>query len=149
MALERATYETILGVWCNLGNMSMKLRWAGRESLVAIADVRMRCYGYVPADRENFVKRTAEDRFADGDVVLFEDNGVVVGTATHLSLEIGSRGGRVPCQGVAWVGTVRSHRRRRVEGKGVAATVVNALLDRARERGDVATALMPFRSSFY
>ncbi len=129
--------------------MSMKLRWAGRESLDAIADVRMRSYSYTPSIRESFLKRTADDRFADGDVVLLEDNGVVVGTASHLSLQICSRGGRVPCQGVAWVGTVRSHRRRRVDGKGVASTVMNAMLDRARDRGDVATALMPFRSSFY
>jgi predicted acetyltransferase len=129
--------------------MSMKLRWAGRESIDTIADARMRCYGNAPADRAVFLKRTENDRFADGDVLLMEDGGAVVGTATHLSLELCVRGGRVPCQGVAWVGTVRSHRRRRVNGQGIASTVVNALLDRARERGDVATALMPFRSSFY
>ncbi len=127
----------------------MNLRWAGRESLEAIADVRLRSYSYTPAIRESFIKRTADDRFADGDVALLEDNGVVVGTATHLSLQICTRGGRVPCQGVAWVGTVRSHRRRRVDGKGIASTVMNSLLDRARERGDAASALMPFRSSFY
>ncbi|CAN5586189.1 hypothetical protein BH10PLA1_BH10PLA1_16090 [soil metagenome] len=125
------------------------IKWVGKESIEKIADVRMRCYGTAPAERESFVKRTNQSGFGDGDVLLLEDGGAVVGTATHLSLSMYVRGGRVPCQGVAWVGTVRSHRRRRVDGHGIASKVMNAIIAKARERGDVVTALMPFRASFY
>jgi predicted acetyltransferase len=58
------------------------------------------------------------------------------------------RGGRVPCQGVAWVGTARTHRRRSGEA-GIATRVMHETLRRARERGQVVSALMPFRASFY
>ncbi len=129
--------------------MSTQSRWVGKESAEAIADVRLRCYGYTPADRARFVEKTPLDRFGDGDVLLLEDGDTTVGTATSLSLKIGVRGGVVPCQGVAWVGTVRSHRRRKIDGLGVATTVMKAIVAKARERGEVASALMPFRSSFY
>lgn len=127
----------------------MQTRWVGRRETELIADVRMKCYGSKPADRENFLARTAADRFADGDVLLAEQDGHAIGTATHLSLSMWIRGAKFPCQGVAWVGTVKSHRRRRVDGKGIASTVMAGIVDRARERGDVVSALMPFRASFY
>jgi len=125
------------------------MKWIGRESIETIADMRMRCYGAAPGQRQNFLDRTQDDRFADGDVLLMEDGGVAVGTATHLSFNIGVRGGIVPCQGVAWVGTVKSHRRRRVDGHGIASTIMKSIIARGRERGDVVSALMPFRASFY
>ena len=127
----------------------MQTRWVGRESIDAIADVRLRCYGTSLMDRPMFLARTQGDRFADGDVLIAAHDGQDIGTATHLSLQMYVRGGRVPCQGVSWVGTVKSHRRRRVEGAGVASTIMKQLVARGRERGDVVSALMPFRASYY
>jgi predicted acetyltransferase len=129
--------------------MSMTTRWAGRESTDAITDVRLRCYGNSPGDRANFLERTKNDRFEDGDVLIASQDGRDIGTATHMNLSMWVRGGQVSCQGVAWVGTVRSHRRRRIDGKGIASTIMNQILDHAREREQVVSALMPFRASFY
>jgi predicted acetyltransferase len=129
--------------------MSLTTRWLGRESIDTIADVRMRCYGTSAAERTSFLARSQRDRFVDGDVLLAEEKGHPIGTATHLSLQICPRGGRVPCQGVAWVGTVKSHRRRRVDGHGIASTIMRQIVQRGRDRGDVVSSLMPFRGSFY
>src|SRR5690606_8805833 len=49
----------------------------------------------------------------------------------------------------AWVGTSKTRRRRRTGERGVASQTMNHVLDKARERGQVASALMPFRVSFY
>lgn len=59
------------------------------------------------------------------------------------------RGSPIPCQGVASVGTIKTHRRRNTDGKGVATQIMNETLRMARERGQVVSALMPFRASFY
>ena len=76
---------------------------------------------------------------------------VPLGTATSLpSLAMWVRGGRVPCQGVAWVGTIKTHRRgARVPGDGIASRIMRETLRLGRERGQVVSALMPFRGSYY
>ena len=58
------------------------------------------------------------------------------------------RGGSFPCQGVAWVGTVKTHRRRIAGGRrrGNAGDARDA--SDGAERGRW-SALMPFRASFY
>src|SRR5205085_9701224 len=72
-------------------------------------------------------------------------------TATALSLTCWVRGSPLPCQGVAWVGTVRTRRRAGGEGGegGIASRLMHETLRKARERGQVLSALMPFRASFY
>jgi predicted acetyltransferase len=85
----------------------------------------------------------------DSDVCIATDGGVDVGTATALSMHMHLRGKRFPCQGVAWVGTAKSHRRRSTGERGVASQVMEQIVSKARERGEVASALMPFRVSFY
>jgi predicted acetyltransferase len=60
------------------------------------------------------------------------------------------RGGPVPCQGIAYVGTVRTHRRGgSSDTPGVATQIMHESIRKARERGQVLSALMPFRNSFY
>ncbi len=129
--------------------MSMNLRWVGREAADQIADVRMRCFGAKPSQRADFLQRTQNDRFSDGDVILADEAGETIGSATHLSLSMGIAGRMFPCQGVAWVGTAKSHRRRKNAGRGVASAIMAAIVNKARDQGDVLTALMPFRASFY
>jgi predicted acetyltransferase len=82
--------------------------------------------------------------------VLAEVDGRAVGTATHVPFQMFVRGGAVPCQGVAWVGAIKTMRRRGEGGTpGVASAVMHEMLRRARDEGNVVSALMPFRASYY
>jgi predicted acetyltransferase len=82
--------------------------------------------------------------------MLAEESGQAVGTTTSMSLNMWVRGGRIPIQGVAYVGTIRTARRGGgAEKKGIATELMHAALAKAREREQVASALMPFRASFY
>src|SRR5256714_5671690 len=85
-----------------------------------------------------------------GDCLIAQRDGLDVGTGTSLSLKMWMRGACVPCQGVAYVGTVKTHRRGGSKGeRGIASQIMIETLKRAREREQVVTALMPFRASFY
>ncbi len=57
----------------------------------------------------------------------------------------------MPCQGVAWVGTIKTSRRggSGANAPGVATQIMNETIKRGRDRGEVVSALMPFRGSFY
>jgi predicted acetyltransferase len=82
--------------------------------------------------------------------LLAELDGRPIGTATTLDLTMWARGAALPCQGVAYVGTSRTHRRiGDGPAKGVATRLMNEVLRQARERGQVVSALMPFRVSYY
>lgn len=129
--------------------MPLQATWLGRNDLERIADIRLRCYGNAPGDRATMLKRTQIDRFVDGDVLMLSDDTGDVATATSLSLNVNIRGAALPCQGVAWVGTVRSHRRRKIDGRGLASRVMDLLREKAIERGQVVSMLAPFRVSFY
>jgi predicted acetyltransferase len=131
--------------------MSITLRWVGEADLDRVAETRLRCYAKSAAELENFKKRLDGDpRVKPGDYLLAESGGQAVGTATHVSFTMWCRGGSIPCQGVAWVGAVKTMRRRGSGGSpGVASTVMREIIRHARDRGDVVTALMPFRASYY
>ena len=110
---------------------------------------------YAPARRElkGYVERIHGDpRAKAGDHLLAERaDGVAVGTATGYAFTMWVRGGAVACQGVAHVGTIKTHRRRSNDdgSPGVATAVMNEVIRAAREREFVVSALMPFRGSFY
>ena len=130
--------------------MAMELRWVGEDELDRVAETRMRCYAHGAKDLEGFRQGVRADvRGKPGDFLLAVRDGAAVGTATALSMRMWVRGGVVPCQGVAWVGTVKTHRRRVSGEDGVATQVMRETLRMARERGQVVSALMPFRASFY
>jgi predicted acetyltransferase len=133
--------------------MSFALRWvgAGEQELDRIAQTRMRCYAHAAKDIDRYRDGVrADPRAAAGDFLLAEHDGVAVGTATSLSLTMWMRGAAFPCQGVAYVGTIKTHRRgSSSRSAGVATRVMHETLRIARERGEVLSALMPFRASFY
>jgi predicted acetyltransferase len=133
--------------------MSLKLRWVGENERDRVAETRMRCYAPARKELSEYVDRLRNDsRCGPGDWLLAEDDaGTAVGTATVYPMTMWVRGGAVPCQGVAWVGTIKTHRRRRPDGSspGIATAIMNETLRVARERGQVVSALMPFRGSFY
>ena len=129
--------------------MPLTATWVGPESIERVVDVRLRCYGGGPAERATFLKKSEMSRTDAGDVLILSDDTGDVATATSHSMTINVRGTPLPCQGVAWVGTVRSHRRRRVDGRGLASRTMDALHEKAKERGQPVGMLAPFRVSFY
>lgn len=130
--------------------MAMELRWVGEDELDRVGETRTRCYAHGLKDLEGYKQGIRADvRAKPGDFLLAVRDGEAVGTATSLSMRMWVRGGIIPCQGVAWVGTVKTHRRRVSGEDGVATQVMRETLRRARERGQVVSALMPFRASFY
>jgi predicted acetyltransferase len=130
--------------------MALDLRWVGDDERERVAETRMLCYAPARSELPTYVDRIKNDvRVKAGDFLLAEDDAQPVGTATSIAFTMWLRGGPVPCQGVAHVGTIKTHRRKASGGKGVATLVMNETLRAARERGFVVSALMPFRGSFY
>ena len=132
--------------------MALELNWVGEPDYPRVAQTRFRCYSPSGSLRQKFEDSVRLDgRQKPGDFLLATRDGIDVGTATSLSLNIWLRGARLPCQGVAYVGTIKTGRRGgSTQGeKGVASAVMIEMLRMARERGDALSALMPFRGSFY
>ena len=130
--------------------MALQMRWVGDEDLERVAQTRMFCYAHGTNEIERLRENIRTDTSAKaGDYLLAEQDSLAVGTATSLSQTMWVRGSAVPCQGVAWVGTIKTHRRRTDSGDGVATQIMRQVLRRAREREQVVSALMPFRASYY
>lgn len=131
--------------------MSLHIQWLGEADFDRVAATRAKCYAAAKKDLAKFQEGIRFDRRPGaGDYLLAERNGEALGTATCLPLSMWMRGKSFPCQGVAWVGTVKTHRRKSRAGEsGIASQIMREVLRRARERGQVVSALMPFRGSFY
>jgi predicted acetyltransferase len=131
--------------------MALQRQWVGFEQAEKVAHTRTLCYSPGMSDLPRILHRTTDDfRAKDGDFLLVEKDGKAVGTATSLSSIMYVRGAAIPTQGVAWVGTIRTERRKGNPGEaGIATIVMRETINRARERGEIASALMPFRASFY
>jgi predicted acetyltransferase len=130
--------------------MAFQLRWAQGNESDRIALARLRCYGSAEKDLELFQQRLRDaQRCRPGDHLLAEQSSQPVGTATSLPLKMWARGSCIPCQGVAWVGTIKTMRRRGNGSGGIATAIMTEILRHGRERGDIVSALMPFRVSFY
>jgi predicted acetyltransferase len=127
------------------------MRWVGGSDFDRVAITRAQCYGSASKETPKFIDGIrADDRAKAGDFLLAERDGLSVGTATSLSMSMWMRGTKIPCQGVAWVGTVKTHRRgSRAAGEGIASQIMKETLRLGREREQVVSALMPFRASFY
>lgn len=130
--------------------MPLQLRWVGEEDYQRVAQARM--YSYAPASY--MIQRyldglTKYRRAKPGDFLIAERDGETVGTTTSLSLTIWMRGGAIPCQGVAYVGTIKTARRTGGTEKGIASQLMFETLRKAREREQPISALMPFRASYY
>ena len=125
--------------------MPLNLRWVGADDYDRVAETRLHCYGSAASELAKFKNDLLSDRRAvAGDYLLAEESNHAIATTTSLSMHLWMRGARLPCQGVAYVGTIRTARR-----GGVAKQLMTATIARAREREQVVTALMPFRASFY
>src|SRR5438552_2600426 len=134
--------------------MSLTLRWVGEEDFDRVALTRTRCYAAGAKEAARFGENLrAENRSKAGDFLLAERDGEAVGTASSYSFTMWVRAAPLRCQGVAYVGTVRTARRSGGISKGLNAGVATQLmhetLRKAREREEIVSALMPFRASFY
>ncbi|MFN4244424.1 MAG: enhanced intracellular survival protein Eis [Tepidisphaerales bacterium] len=132
--------------------MALTHRWTGRNDAELLAWLRLHCYGGHTADYAKYLASvTDDDRARDGQFLIVERDGRPVGTATSVDLTMHLRGAGLPCHGVAYVGTIRTERRKGKRGgeRGVASEVMWRTIERGRERGDAVSALMPFRASFY
>src|SRR5829696_2535676 len=108
--------------------MSLKLRWVGDDERNRVAETRMLCYAPARKELPQYVERLRNDaRSKAGDWLIAENkSGVAVGTATSYAMTMWVRGSPVPCQGVAHVGTIKTHRRRSSDGSpGIATAVMN------------------------
>lgn len=127
------------------------MRWVGAEEREKIARARMLAYSPSVSRMEHYRESVESDLASERrQFLLAELDGEAVGTATALDMTMWVRGAQLPCQGVAYVGTAKTHRRV-AEGpaKGIATQVMNETLRMARKRGQVLSALMPFRVSYY
>jgi predicted acetyltransferase len=131
--------------------MALTLRWVGEDQRDRVAETRAHCYGAGTKDVAEYQQRLRNDgRVKAGDWLLAERDGVAVGTTTSLSFNMWVRGTRVPCQGVAWVGTIKTHRRGgKGTERGIASQLMTETLRKGRERNEIVSALMPFRASYY
>ena len=130
--------------------MSVTLRWVESDEMDRVAEARVLSYAPGRKELAQFQQQVRDEpRSGAGDWLLAETGGQAVGTATSYPLAMWVRGGKVSCQGVAFVGTIRTHRRRVGGQGGVATLVMKEVLRAARERGMVVSALMPFRASYY
>src|SRR5262245_34760258 len=130
---------------------SLTFRWVGEDEIDRVAETRCYCYAPASKDLQSYKDRIrADQRGKPGDWMLAERNGVAVGTITSLSFNTWIRGAKVPCQGIAYVGTIKTHRRvGKGTERGIASQLMCEALNKARERNEVVTALMPFRASYY
>jgi predicted acetyltransferase len=126
--------------------MAMELRWVGIDQRERVAEARMRAFAVASKELARFKESIPRDHgTCPTEFLLAEVDGEAVGTATPLALWMWVRGNRVPCQGVAYVGTSRTSRR----SGGIASKMMWEVLRVAREREQVISALMPFRASYY
>src|SRR5689334_14242886 len=126
--------------------MSVQLRWVGEDERDRVGEVRALCYGRGYGQIAEFITQLRGDRRSGPrDWLIAEREGVAVGTSTQYPLTMWVRGGAVACQGVAYVGTIKTSRRRIGNEPGVGTALMNETLRYARERGFVVSALMPFR----
>jgi predicted acetyltransferase len=126
--------------------MSLSLKWCGKDAADVVGRARALCYAPVVKEVADYKQRLSTDgRITADDLLIAQRDGVAIGTATSYSMTMWLRGAPVPCQGVAYVGTVKTHRR----SGGVASAIMRETLRKARDRGQIVSALMPFRASFY
>jgi len=130
--------------------MSLQLRWCGIEERQRVAQARWESFGLHEREKVRFEQGIATDHgTCPTEFLLAEIDGLAVGTATIVPMTMWVRGNPITCQGVAYVGTTRTHRRGAGGEKGIASRIMEEVLHRGREQGQVVSALMPFRGSFY
>ena len=88
--------------------MNLTMRWVGYDERPRVALAREQCYAMAGKEHGRYLELIdSDDRARPGDYLLAEHEGGAVGTATSYSMSMWVRGGRIPCQAVAWVGAIK------------------------------------------
>src|SRR3954447_27040857 len=114
--------------------MGLEMRWVGEETYDRVAEARLYSSAAAMRDLPAVRERLRIDpKMKPGDVLLAESNGRALGTATQIAFTMWIRGGAVPCQGVAWVGAIKTERRKGLASRqpGVATAVMWEVLKKA------------------
>jgi predicted acetyltransferase len=130
--------------------MALKMSWLGEESEDRVIELRLRSFGGGNKERQRFTDLTRSPiEPLPRDFLVASLDGQDVGTTASINLKMWIAGAEIPCQGVGFVGTIKTQRRGSGGEKGLASQMMWETIAKARERGHIASALMPFRASFY
>lgn len=130
--------------------MALEFQWMGEESQERVIEVRLRSFGNAAKERQRFTDMTRMPiEPLPREFLVASQDGRDVGTTCSINLNMWMRGAPVTCQGVGFVGTVKTHRRGGGGEKGLASQMMWKTIEKAKEQGHTVSALMPFRASFY
>lgn len=130
--------------------MALQFHWLGEESQDRVVEVRLRSFGAGGKERGRFADATRVPvEPMPRDFLVASIDGQDVGTTCSINLNMWISGAKIPCQGVGYVGTAKTHRRGGGGEKGLASQMMWQTVAKARERGHIVSALMPFRASYY
>ncbi|HEY1684684.1 MAG TPA: GNAT family N-acetyltransferase [Tepidisphaeraceae bacterium] len=130
--------------------MALEFHWLGEESQERVVKVRLRSFGAGSKEKQRFADATRTPiEPMEREFLVASHDGEDVGTTCSIDLNMWIAGAAVPCQGVGYVGTIKTQRRGAGGEKGLASQMMWQTIARARERGRWVTALMPFRASYY
>lgn len=126
--------------------MSVTFRYLQPDELPAVARLITHSFPHPTRTVEWWSDQLRDTLFGGGTEVLWvgEEAGRLVAACQLHSLQQWIGGVEIPVMGMATVTIAPTHRRR-----GLAGELVATGLRAARERGDAASALYPFRASFY
>lgn len=126
--------------------MSVTYRYLRPDELSAAGRLVTHSFPSLSRPAEWWAEQLGDPIYGGGTEVIWagEEDGRIVAICQLHRLHQWIGGAEFPVMGLATVSIAPTHRR-----MGIAADLVESGLRAARERGDVASALFPFRSSFY
>ena len=126
--------------------MSVTFRFLQLDELPAVARLITHSFPHHTRTAEWWTEQLRDTLYGGGPEVIWvgEEEGRIVAACQLHRLRQWVAGAALPVMGMATVTIAPTHRRR-----GIAGALVASGLAAARERGEVASALYPFRTSFY
>ncbi|HET8656569.1 MAG TPA: GNAT family N-acetyltransferase [Longimicrobiaceae bacterium] len=126
--------------------MSVSFRFARPDEVHDVGRLSAHSFPGLARTPDWWADQLATPRFGGGPEIAWvgEDDGQLVASCQLHPLREWVSGAPLPTMGLGTVAIAPTHRKR-----GLAGRLVSAALRAARERGDVASALYPFRVSFY
>jgi predicted acetyltransferase len=126
--------------------LSVTFRYLKSDELTEVARLITHSFPHRSRTADWWAEQLRDTLYGSGPEVLWvgEEGGHVIAACQLHRLHQWVAGAAIPVMGLATVTIAPTHRRR-----GIAADLVASGLDAARRRGELASALYPFRASFY